>query len=166
MKAFDKLVTRAQVIKLGPDQVLLAFAIAWIAKFKLQMNTELQLVALETSRDHLMANYEGVLLGLDDEDFANSDTRKRIRLQEVAKLLRSGPLQDLALGAGTPERDELLERFEVLMAQAQMLFAHPTEDFNDLDSSVFVLESVAFQKWLMSRIDERLKSQPLLAWAA
>jgi hypothetical protein len=167
MKAFEKLIVRAQVIKLGPDQILLAFAIAWIAKYALKLNTQLELVALEGADSSRMANYEGVLLQMDDAEFANSEVHECLRLPEVAKLLQ-GPLGDLALGSGTGVRQEFLAHYDVLMEQAGVLFRQgKTEDSDSyIDPSVFVHASMVFHRWLMGLVSERLKTHSLAAWIA
>ena len=165
MKASEKLIVRAQVVKLGPDQVLLAFAIAWIAKYALNLKVELQIAALESANSSRLANYEGVLLEVDEADFARSDVHERIRLREVAKLLQ-GPLRDLALGSGSLERQEMLRRYDVLIEQAGVLLIQEKSELHDLDTSVFVQESMEFHRWLMKLVDDRLKPHSLATWVA
>ena len=164
MLASEKFIVRAQVLKLGPDQTLLAFAIAWIAKFALKLDAELQIVTLESAETALVANYEGVLLKVAGKNFVNSAVHKCIRLPEVAALL-SGPLRDLAIGSGSSERLELLARYDALMTIAAILEVQgKTEIQEDIDPSLFVHESMEFHKWLMGLVSERLKEAPLAAW--
>lgn len=164
MQASEKFIVRAQVLKLGPDQTLLAFVIAWLAKFALKLDAELQLVALESAENTLIANYEGVLLWVSGKNFINSEVHTRLRLPQVVALL-FGPLRDLAIGSESAERLELLSRYDALMTKAAILEAQGKSAFDeDIDPSLFVHESMEFQKWLMGLVSERLKEYPLAAW--
>lgn len=162
MKASEKLVVRAQVLKMGPDQMLLAFMIGWIAKHCLRLTTELQIVYLERAEDCLMANYEGILLGLNDSQFINSEVHERLYLNHIAKLLQ-GPFCDLAIGAGTEVRMELLKRYNELHQQAVILFAQYGDPV-ELDTSLFVEESAKFATWLMKVVEVRFRMIDASCW--